>query len=247
MSQLQDKVALVTGSARGIGRAIAEELAREGATVIIHDILADAAKETAEEFRKQGWKATAIASNVAVAEDVEATIARVLAEHERIDILVNNAGVTRDNLLMRMKEEDWDLVLTVNLKGAFLMTKAVTRPMMKQKYGRIVNMASVVGVMGNAGQANYSASKAGLIGFTKSMAKELAARGVTVNAIAPGYIETEMTAKLPTAAREVFLQQTPLGRPGKPEDVARAVAWLASDNAEFITGQVLHVDGGMVM
>jgi 3-oxoacyl-[acyl-carrier protein] reductase len=247
MAQLQDKVAWVTGSARGIGRSIAERLAAEGATLIIHDILEDVAKETAEDFQKQGWKATAIASDVSKADEVESTVARILAEHERIDILVNNAGVTRDNLIMRMKEEDWDLVLTVNLKGAFLATKAVTRTMMKQRYGRIVNIASVVGVMGNAGQANYSASKAGLIGFTKSTAKELAVRGITVNAVAPGYIETEMTAKLPTAAREVFLQQTPLNRPGTPADVAAAVAWLASDQSEFITGQVLHVDGGMVM
>ena len=247
MGQLQGKVAWVTGSARGIGRSIAEKLAEEGATLIIHDILEDVAKETAENFRSYGYKATAIASDVSNGEDVESTVARILAEHERIDILVNNAGVTRDNLIMRMKEEDWDLVLKVNLKGAFLTTKAVTRTMMKQRYGKIVNIASVVGVMGNAGQANYSASKAGLIGFTKSTAKELAARGVTVNAVAPGYIETEMTAKLPPAAREAFLQQTPLNRPGKPEDVAAAVAWLASDQSAFITGQVLHVDGGMIM
>ncbi|GBE31007.1 3-oxoacyl-[acyl-carrier-protein] reductase FabG [bacterium BMS3Bbin04] len=247
MSQLQDKIAWVTGSGRGIGRSIAEYLAVQGATLIIHDILEDVARETAEEFRKNGWKATAIASDVSKSDEVDSTVARIIAEHERIDILVNNAGVTRDGLLMRMKEADWDLVLTVNLKGAFLTTKAVIRHMMKQRSGRIINIASVVGVMGNAGQANYSASKAGLIGLTKSTAKELGARGITVNAVAPGYIETEMTKTLPDAAKDAFLQLTPLGRPGTPEDVAKAVAWLASDQADFITGQVIHVDGGMVM
>ena len=247
MADLKGKVAWVTGSARGIGKAIAHRFAEAGATVIVHDILEDAAKETADEFNQAGFTAMAVTSDVANAEDVSKTVDQILERFERIDILVNNAGVTRDNLIMRMKEEDWDLVLKINLKGAFLCTKAVARQMMKQRYGRIVNVASVVGVMGNAGQANYSASKAGLIGFTKSTAREFASRGITVNAVAPGYIETEMTAKLPTAARESFLQQTPLGRPGQPEDVANAIVWFASDDAAFITGQVLHIDGGMLM
>ncbi|MBS1261317.1 MAG: 3-oxoacyl-[acyl-carrier-protein] reductase FabG [Calditrichaeota bacterium] len=247
MADFDGKVAWVTGSARGIGREIARRLAEAGATVVVHDILADAARETAEQLRADGLSAGAVTSDVADAAQVDATLQTILDDYEHIDILVNNAGVTRDGLIVRMKDEDWDLVLRVNLKGAFLCTKAVARPMMKQRSGRIVNVASVVGIMGNAGQANYSASKAGLIGLTKSAAREFASRGITVNAVAPGYIETEMTAKLPTAVRENFLQQTALGRPGTPADVAAAVHWLASDAAEYITGQVLHVDGGMLM
>ena len=247
MSDLKGQIAWVTGSGRGIGRSIAERLARDGATLIIHDIMEEAANATAEDFRAQGYEAHAIASDVSNAEAVESTVSQILEKYGRIDILVNNAGVTRDALLMRMKEEDWDLVIKINLKGAFLCTRGVARTMMKQKSGRIVNVASIVGVMGNAGQANYAASKAGLIGLTKSTAKELAPRGVTVNAIAPGYIETEMTAVLSTAAREAFLQATPLGRPGSPADVGGVVSFLASADAGFVTGQVLHIDGGMVM
>ncbi|MBD3164977.1 3-oxoacyl-[acyl-carrier-protein] reductase [bacterium] len=247
MGKLDGKVAWVTGSGRGIGRAIAERLAKEGAALAIHDVVESAAHETAGAMKQAGYKAEAFVSDVSNAGAVEETVAGIQEKLGSLDILVNNAGVTRDTLIMRMKEEDWDLVLRINLKGAFLCTKAVTRPMMKARWGRIVNVASVVGVMGNAGQANYAASKAGLIGLTKSAAKELAPRGITVNAIAPGYIETDMTSVLPEAVREEFLKLTPLNRAGTPEDVSGTVAFLAGPDAEFITGQVLHIDGGMVM
>ncbi|MDX9980269.1 MAG: 3-oxoacyl-[acyl-carrier-protein] reductase [Lentisphaeria bacterium] len=243
----QGKVAVVTGGARGIGRAIAAELAAGGATLALVDVLLDVAETTAAEFRAQGIDAAAFAANVANADDVNRMCDEVIARFGKIDILVNNAGITRDNLIMRMKESDWDAVIAVNLKGTFNCLKAVTRPMMKAHFGRIVNIASVVGVMGNAGQANYSASKAGVIGLTKTAAKELASRNITVNAVAPGYIQTEMTEKVSEAAREAFLTNIPLARGGLPEDVAKAVRFLCSEDAAYITGQVLHVDGGMVM
>lgn len=241
------KVALITGGARGIGRAIAEELAAGGATLAIVDVLKEVAEATAADFRGRGVTAEAFVANVANLADVERLFDEVLARFGQIDILINNAGITRDNLIMRMKEDEWDAVIAVNLKGTFNCIKAASRPMLKARSGRIVNIASVVGVMGNAGQANYSASKAGVIGLTKTAAKELASRGITVNAVAPGYIQTEMTGKLSEAAREAFLTVIPLARAGTPGDVARAVRFLCSDDAAYITGQVLHVDGGMVM
>jgi len=244
---LKDRVALVTGGARGIGKAICLELGRAGAAVAVVDVLIEQAEATAEELREQGIRAQAFAADVSDLQAVEKTVREVLEAFGRIDILVNNAGITRDNLLIRMKEEEWDAVIAVNLKGTFNCIRSVARPMMKARYGRIINIASVVGVMGNAGQANYSASKAGVIGLTKTAAKELAGRNITVNAVAPGYIDTEMTRRLPEEAREAFLRIIPLGRPGTPEDVARIVRVLAGPEAEYITGQVIHVDGGMVM
>ncbi|MBT3286373.1 MAG: 3-oxoacyl-[acyl-carrier-protein] reductase [Victivallales bacterium] len=243
----EGRVAVITGGARGIGRSIAKELAAGGATLALVDVLLDVAEETAAEFRSQGVEAAAFAANVANPEDVTRMCGEVIERFGKIDILVNNAGITRDNLIMRMKEADWDAVIAVNLKGTFNCIKAVTRAMMKARYGRIVNIASVVGVMGNAGQANYSASKAGVIGLTKTAAKELASRNITVNAVAPGYIQTDMTDKVTDAARDAFLTNIPLGRAGQPEDVARAVRFLCSDDADYITGQVLNIDGGMVM
>lgn len=241
------KTALITGGGRGIGRAIAEELAAAGATLAIVDVLEDVAEATAAAFRAGGVEAAAFVANVANLADVERLFGEVMARFGKIDILINNAGITRDNLIMRMKEEEWDAVIAVNLKGTFNCIKAASRPMLKARSGCIVNIASVVGVMGNAGQANYSASKAGVIGLTKTAAKELASRGITVNAVAPGYIETDMTGKLSEEARKAFLTVVPLARPGTPQDVARAVRFLCSDDAAYITGQVLHVDGGMVM
>ena len=245
---LVEKTALVTGASRGIGRATALELAKAGAKVALNFAgNRAAAEEVAALIEAAGGEALLVQADVGDPAAVDTMIKAVVARFGKIDILVNNAGITRDNLIMRMKEEEWDAVIHTNLKGIFNCTKAVTRLMMKQKYGRIVNMTSVVGVMGNAGQSNYAAAKAGVIGFTKSMAKELASRNITVNAVAPGYISTDMTANLPEQAKSELQSQIPLQRLGNPEDVAAAVLFLVSPGADYITGQTLHVDGGMVM
>ena len=244
---LQGKVAVVTGAAQGIGRAIAEALARDGADVAVADLDAGRSQETVVAVEKLGRRALNIKVNVAEWNDAKAMAEQVVKEWGKIDILVNNAGITRDGLLLRMKEEDWNLVLQVNLNGTFHCTKAVLQPMTKQRYGRIINIASIVGVMGNVGQANYAASKAAVIGFTKTVAREYASRAVTVNAVAPGFIDTAMTQGLSPDVKEVLQKQIPLGRLGQPEDIAAAVRFLASDEAAYITGQVLHVNGGMLM
>lgn len=248
MMRFEGKTALVTGGSRGLGRAICLELAEGGANVAFCWAGNEAAaRETARAVEALGARALAVRCDVADAERVDALVKAVLEAFGRIDVLVNNAGITRDNLVMRMSEEDFDAVIAANLKGAFLCMRAVSRPMLRQRYGRIVNVSSVVGLRGNAGQANYAASKAGIIGMTKSLARELASRGVTVNAVAPGFMETDMTAALPEAARAAALGSIPMGRPGAPEDAAKAAAFLASDEAAYITGQVLAVDGGMAM
>ena len=245
---LEGKTALVTGASRGIGKAIALRLAEEGATIAINFAgNVAAAEEVKAAIEADGGKAILVQADVSDSAAVDAMVKTVVDNFGGIDILVNNAGITRDGLLMRMKEEDWDAVLNTNLKSIFLCTKAVSKLMMKKRSGRIVNMSSVVGVNGNAGQANYSAAKAGAIGFTKSMAKELAGRGITVNAIAPGFIQTDMTAVLPEAVKESMAKSIPLGRLGAPEDIAGTVLFLVSDCASYITGQVINVDGGMVM
>ncbi len=242
------RIALVTGASRGIGRAVALALAANGADVAVNYAGSTQAAETvAEEIRAMGRKALVVQADVSDAAAVQQMIADVTKEFGRIDILVNNAGITRDGLLMRMKDEDWDAVLKTNLTGVYYCTKAVVKAMMKQRYGRIINMSSVVGVTGNAGQANYAAAKAGVIGFTKATAKELASRSITVNAVAPGFIESDMTAGLPDKAKTDMAASIPLGKIGQPADVAQAVVFLASDWAGYITGQTLHVDGGMVM
>jgi len=242
--RFQDKVVMVTGGAAGIGRITAEAFAREGAKLAICDVNPQAGDAAVQALGPEAsFQKVDVASDAEVAAWAEATVKR----YGRIDVLVNNAGITRDALLLRMKESDWDLVMSINLKGAFLCTRAVVRHMAQQRSGRIVNVASVVGVVGNVGQANYVASKAGLIGLTKTVAREFAARGITVNAVAPGYIETQMTAALSDKVKEMFLAQIPLGRAGSPEDVAAAVTFLASDQAAYLTGQVLHVSGGMYM
>ena len=238
------KTVIVTGSARGIGRSIAERFAKAGAKVVISDIDEAAVRQTAGEMPGE---AVGIKADVTKADEVEKLIAGAQEQFGQVDVVVNNAGITRDTLMIRMDEKDWDMVLDINLKGAFLVTKSAAKVMMKQRSGRIVNVSSVVGLFGNAGQANYSASKAGLLGLTKSAAKELGARGVTVNAVAPGYIETEMTKQLPEAAKNAFLDRTTIKRAGTPDDVASAVLFLASDEAAYITGHVIAVDGGMAM
>jgi 3-oxoacyl-[acyl-carrier protein] reductase len=246
--RLSGKVALVTGAARGIGKAMADRFAAEGATVVINDVGPDtAARETLAGIEAAGGKGAVEMFDVSDAAQVEEAVKKITGALGRIDILVNNAGITKDNLLLRMTESDFDAVLKVSLKGTYLLTKAVSRHMMKQRYGRIVNLASVVGQMGNAGQANYSAAKAGIIGFTKSTARELAPRGITVNAIAPGFITTAMTAALPEAVQKSFMEQIPLGRFGGPEEVAELALFLVSDSAAYITGQVVGINGGMYM
>jgi len=247
MKQLENQIAVITGAGRGIGRAIALKFAVEGADIVAVDLKTDFVQETVEEVRKLGRKAWAVAANVSEAASVEAAAEQILKEAGRVDILVNNAGITKDGLLMRMSEADWDAVLDINLKGTFLFTKAFSRAFVKQRSGRIVNIASVIGLIGNAGQCNYAASKAGVIGFTKSVARELASRGVTANAIAPGFIETKMTEALGPEARAALLKQIPLASLGQPGDVAEAALFFASPAARYITGQVLAVDGGMVM
>ena len=245
---LDGNVAIVTGASRGIGRAVALKLAEAGAKVVINYAGNHAAAQEVEALIKaKGGEALLVQADVSNADAVEAVVKQTMEAFGRIDILVNNAGITRDGLLMRMKEDDWDAVINTNLKGVFLCTKSVSRIMMKQRSGKIINLTSVVGVMGNAGQANYAAAKAGVIGFTKSMARELASRGITVNAIAPGYISTDMTAVLPEQVKTEFISKIPLGKLGSPDNVADAVSFLASDAAQYITGQTLHVDGGMVM
>ncbi|MFC1484739.1 3-oxoacyl-[acyl-carrier-protein] reductase [Candidatus Neomarinimicrobiota bacterium] len=247
MDHLKGKVAVVTGAARGIGRSISLALSAAGANVALLDLKADSLQGVFDEISANGGEAGMYACDITDPDAVTAVFSNIVEQHGALDILVNNAGITRDNLLMRLSSEDWEAPIRTNLTGAFNCIKAVVRPMMKQRSGCIVNIASVVGVMGNAGQANYAASKAGLIGLTKSTAKELGSRGITVNAIAPGFITTDMTANLPEATIQKLTENIPLGRMGKPEDVASAVVFLASDKAGYITGQTLLVDGGMVM
>jgi len=247
MNQLANLVAVVTGAGRGIGRSIALKFAGEGADVVCVSRTAENAEKVASEVRALGRKAWAVPVDVADAAAVIAAAEKILAEAGRVDILVNNAGVTRDGLLMRMSDADWDAVLNTNLKGAFLFTRAFTRSFVKQRSGRIINISSVIGLIGNAGQANYAASKAALLGLTKSIARELGSRGITVNAIAPGFIETDMTSAMTEPLRAELLKRIPLGSFGQPDDIAEAALFLAGPQARYITGQVLTVDGGMVM
>lgn len=245
--ELSGKVALVTGAAQGIGKAIALLLAEKGADVVVSDINLEKAQETAKEIEEKGRRSIALKVNVADPDEVEQMVETIIERFSRIDILVNNAGITRDRLLLRMSHEDWDAVLDVNLKGVFNCTKSVIKYMSKQRSGKIVNIASVVGLMGNVGQANYAASKAGVIGFTKTVAREFAQRGININAIAPGYIQTPMTEVLPEKVKEELMKLIPMGRLGQPEDVAQAVLFLVSEASNYVTGQVLNVNGGIYM
>lgn len=244
---LKDQTAVVTGGARGIGKEISLTLARQGANIVIADLIVEQAEETAEEIKKLGCQVLIQKVDVSKMSDVENMVKNTISEFKTLDILINNAGVTRDTLLVRMKEEDWDFVIKVNLTGTFNCTKCAARYMMKQRKGKIVNISSIVGVMGNAGQANYSASKAGIIGLTKSSARELASRNVTVNAVAPGFIDTEMTRVLNESVQQQLKDQIPLGKLGQPEDIANCVKFLVSEEASYITGQVINVNGGMLM
>ena len=241
---LSGKVAIVTGSSRGIGKAIALKLADAGASVVVTGHIEDA-EPVAKEIRAKGRQSLAVRASVTSAADIEKLVDATLSTFGRVDILVNNAGITRDQLVLKMSEDDWDAVLDTNLKSVFLCTRAVLRPMLKQRWGRIINISSVIGLIGNPGQANYAASKAGIIGFTRTIAKEVGSRGITANVIAPGFIETRMTQAMNQAQRQELMKRIPLGSLGTPEDVAEAAAFLASDGARYITGQVLEVDGGM--
>lgn len=247
MSRFEGRVALVTGASRGIGEAVARRLAAEGASVVVAARTAEALARVVGEIARAGGKAAALPLDLAQVSSIEAAVKGALEAHGQLDVLVNNAGVTEDNLLLRMSKEAWDTVLATNLTGVFLLTQAVARSMLRRRYGRIVNVTSVVGMMGNAGQANYAASKAGLIGFTKSVARELASRNITCNAVAPGFIATAMTEKMTQETRETLSGQIPLARLGTPEDVAGAVAFLASEEASYVTGHVLNVSGGLYM
>jgi 3-oxoacyl-[acyl-carrier protein] reductase len=249
VSNSSSRVVVITGGSRGIGRALALRFGEEKARIVIvhYDPDEDASNETLGELGQKGVKAESYKVDVSFFEAADLLFKNIISKYEKIDVLVNNAGITRDTILMRMTEEAWDTVIRVNLKGIFNCTQAVVRPMIKQRSGRIVNISSVVGQIGNAGQSNYAASKAGIMGFTKSVAREVAPRGITVNAVAPGFIDTDMTAVLPEKVRQSFMQQIPIGRIGKPEDVAEAAYWLCSDSAGYITGQVIHVNGGMYM
>ena len=245
--KLKDKVALVTGGARGIGQAIAMTFAREGADIVVADVNLEVAQKTASEIEALGRKALALEMDVTDFAKVEDGVNKILDKFGKVDILVNNAGITKDNLILRMSQSEWDAVINVNLKGTFNCIKAVSRPMIKQRSGKIVSIASIIGLMGNAGQANYAASKAGIIALTKTVAKELASRNVNANAVAPGFIQTEMTASLPEAVKAKMLEAIPLAKLGTPQDVANVCLFLASEEASYITGQVITVDGGMVM
>ncbi len=245
--ELQNKVALVTGGAQGIGKTISEELVRNGAHVVLGDVNLEGAQATAEAINNNGGSASAVKIDVSNPAEVKQVFDSILKDKKPVDILINNAGITRDGLMIRMKELDWDSVLNINLKGTFLCSQQAAKQMMKQKSGVIVNIASIVGVMGNFGQANYSASKAGVIGLTKTLAREVASRGIRVNAVAPGFIDTEMTRVLDESVRQSLIEQIPLAKLGLPEDVARCVAFLVSDRSGYITGQVINVNGGMLM